>query len=148
MIEMTVHVEGLSEVQEALRSMLPDRTARAVMKRVLLKRAEPIATRARALAPRRSGRLKISIVAGSSLTRRQRMQTPKTDPDDVEVFVGAGPVAQAHLQEFGSSVHKAQPFMRPAWDSVRGTILSGLGSDMWTEINKSAARLARKTAKG
>jgi len=147
MIEMTVTVEGLAEVQTALRSLLPDRTARNVMKRVLLKHAQPVAARASSQAPKKSGRLKVSIVAGDKLSRRQRSLTRKVNSDDVEVFIGAGVLPQAHLQEFGSSRHKAQPFMRPAWDSSRSTILDGIGADMWKEIEKAAARIARKSAK-
>jgi HK97 gp10 family phage protein len=142
-LEFTVHVDGLSEVQEVLRSLLPDRTARTIMKRVLLKRAKPIAERARALAPKKTGKLQLSFTQGK-LARPQR----KIDPNDVEVFVGAGPVPYAHLQEFGSSVHKAQPFMRPAWDASKGTVLSGIADDMWEEIKKAAARMARKAARG
>ena len=143
---ITMKVEGLSEVKAALRQ-LPDATAKTVMRRVLRKRAEPVAEAARQLVPIDSGALKNSIVVSTKLTRRQKGRHRKVDRDDVEVFVGPGADPAAHLQEFGSSQHPAQPFMRPAWDRTKDDLLAGVGADMWAEIEKAAARLAKKAAK-
>lgn len=141
-----VTVEGLEGVMDALRD-LPNATAKNVMKRVLLKRAEPIAEAARRLVPVDQGHLKNSIHVATKLTRRQRGRRRKVHRDDVEVFVGPGTDPAAHLQEFGSSHHDAQPFMRPAWDQTKDEFLAGVGADMWAEIEKAAARLAKKSAK-
>jgi HK97 gp10 family phage protein len=144
---MKVKVEGLSEIMTALRE-LPNATAKNVMKRVLLKRAEPVAERARQLAPFKEGHLKASIHVSTKLTKRQKGRHRKVHRDDVEVFVGPGADPAAHLQEYGSSIHPAQPFMRPAWDQTKDDLLDGVGADMWAEIEKAAARLAKKAAKG
>jgi HK97 gp10 family phage protein len=144
---MKVKVEGLSEIMTALRE-LPNATAKNVMKRVLLKRAEPVAERARQLAPFKEGHLKASIHVSTKLTKRQKGRHRKVHRDDVEVFVGPGTDPAAHLQEYGSSIHPAQPFMRPAWDQTKDDLLDGIGADMWVEIEKAAARLAKKAAKG
>jgi len=72
---ITVKVEGLQEIQEALRR-LPDATAKNVMKRVLLARAQPVAEAARNLVPVFEGHLKNSIGVSTRLTRRQRGHCP------------------------------------------------------------------------
>jgi HK97 gp10 family phage protein len=144
---ITVKVSGLSEIMTALRE-LPNATAKNAMKRVLVKRAEPVAERARQLVPVDEGHLKNSIHVSTKLTRRQKGRHRKRHRDDVEVFVGPGTDPAAHLQEFGTSQHPAQPFMRPAWDQTKDELLAGVGADMWAEIEKAAARLAKKAAKG
>lgn len=144
-IKMTI--DGLDEVQEALRQ-LPDSTAKSVVRRVLRNRAEPIAVRARALAPVDSGDLKDSIGVGPKLSRRQRSLHRKVDPDDIEIFIGAGPHPQAHMQEFGTEHNPPQAFMRPAWDEGKDRLLEGLKADLWEEIRKAAARMARKANRG
>jgi HK97 gp10 family phage protein len=139
---ITVKVEGLEGVMAALRE-LPDATAKNVMKRVLIKRAQPVAE----LVPVDQGHLKNSIHVSTKLTRRQKGRHRKVHCDDVEVFVGPGTDPAAHLQEYGSSIHPAQPFMRPAWDATKDDLLAGVGADMWGEVEKAATRLAKKSAK-
>jgi HK97 gp10 family phage protein len=142
-----VKIEGLKEAQKALRK-LPDATAKNVMRRVLKTHGAAIAKRAQELAPENSGDLRESIVVSTKLTKRQRKQHRKAAKDDVEVYIGAGEVPQAHLQEFGTKNHPPQPFMRPAWDGAKRMILVGIRKDLWAEIKKAAARLARKALKG
>lgn len=147
MVIERVKIEGLAELQTALRE-LPDATAKNVVRRILRKRGEPIAERARQLAPLDQGELKESIAVGTRLSKRQRRLHRKIDPNDIEVFIGPGPLPQAHLQEFGTQNHPAKPFMRPAWDANRDSLLNSLKVDLWNEIQKAAGRLARKAAKG
>jgi HK97 gp10 family phage protein len=144
---MKVTVTGLDEIMAALRE-LPNATAKNVMRRVLIKRAEPVAEDARRLVPVDEGHLKESIHVSTRLTRRQKARHRKVHRDDVEVFVGPGNDPAAHLQEFGSSHHDAQPFMRPAWDANKRGVLDGVADDMWREIEKAVARQAKKAAKG
>jgi HK97 gp10 family phage protein len=143
---ITVKVDGLSDIMTALRE-LPNATAKNVMRRVMAKRAEPIADAARRLVPVDQGHLRNSIHVATKLSRRQRGRHRKKHRDDVEVFVGPGTDPAAHLQEFGTSHHDAQPFMRPAWDQTKDEFLAGVGADMWAEIEKAATRLAKKAAK-
>lgn len=145
-MSVTVKVEGLKEVQTALRR-LPDATAKNVIRRVLRKAGKPIADRARELAPVDDGDLRDSIGVSTKLSKRQRKLHRKGGRDDIEVFVGAGPYPQAHLQEFGTVDHPAQPFLRPAWDQHKRAVLDGIKADMWAEIRKSADRLAKKAAR-
>src|SRR5688572_30736260 len=124
-----VHVDGLSELQVALRE-LPDATAKNVLRRVARTALEPIAARARALAPVDDGTLRESITVGTRLSRRQRSQHQKESPDDVEMFAGAGPLPQAHMQEFGTQHSPPQPFMRPAWDSGKEDLLETIKNEL------------------
>jgi HK97 gp10 family phage protein len=153
MMAQTVRIEGLQELEAAL-GELPKATGRNVLRRVLLKRAEPIADAMRARAPddpaTGGNDLKSSIGVGTRLSKRQAGLHRKAFKDDkaaAEVFVGAGPVPHAHLQEFGTVNHGPQPFARPAWDAGQATVLDGIKDDLWAEIKKAADRLARKTAR-
>jgi HK97 gp10 family phage protein len=146
MAKEIIRIEGLSELKAALRE-LPDATAKNVIRRILKKRGEPIADHARRLAPVEHGELRDSIMVGTKLSRRQRSQHRKDGADDVEMFIGAGPHPQAHMQEFGTSKDPRQPFLRPAWDAGRYALFEGIKDDLWAEIEKAAARLARKAAK-
>lgn len=148
-----VRVEGLRELEAALRE-LPRATGKGALRRVLKKRAEPIAAEMRAKAPddpaTGGNDLRSSIGVSTKLSRRQATLHRKMFRNDkaaVEMFVGAGPLPQAHLQEFGSSIHGPQPFARPAWDNNKTAILEGLKDDLWAEIKKSADRHARKLAR-
>jgi HK97 gp10 family phage protein len=143
---LRVHVEGLAALETALRQ-LPDATAKNVLRRVGRKRLQPVADRARELVPVHQGDLRDSIGVSTKLTRRQRSRHRKDGPDDVEVFAGAGPHPQAHLQEFGTEHHGPQPFMRPAWDTEKDGVLARIKTDLTDEIQKATTRLARRAAK-
>lgn len=156
-----VHIEGLRELDRALGD-LPKATAKNVLKRVLLKRAKPLEDAARANAPVDIGHLAASAAATTRLSRRQarlhRRESGggarrtaegwRSDPKgDVFVFVGFPSSPKSIVQEFGSIDQSPQPFMRPAWDAEQRGILEGLKTDLWTEIDKAAKRLARKQAR-
>jgi len=129
-------IEGLDDLAAALRNLFPPSKANGIMRKVLTARARPIADRAEQMAPRRTGQLQRSITVSSKLSKRQRSLHKKVDPADVEVFAGAGPVAQSSLTEYGTSHIAPHPFMRPAWDAARADLLTNIGQDLWTEITK------------
>ena len=141
-MKVTVKLEGLREVKATLQRLRAT-TETSIIKQVLSARAEPIAETARRLAPVEHGDLQGGIVVSDRLTARQRGLHQKRGPNEVEVFVGAGPHPQAHLQEFGTSHHPAQPFMRPAWDQHKEKALEGIVADFWAAIKKALARGGR-----
>lgn len=143
-MEVKVRVLGLSQLEQGL-SELPRATGKNVLRRVLRQRGEPIAERARNLAPVDEGDLKASIGVSTKLSRSQRRKRRKKAA--VEMFVGPGGHPQAITQEFGTFFHPPQPFMRPAWAAEKGSILEDLSGDLWTEIDKAAQRIARKQAR-
>lgn len=145
-MSVKVKITGLRQIERALAD-LPKATAKNVVRRVLKTRAQPIADRAAQLAPLDDGALRDSIAVSTKLSKAQRGKHKKRTPGTVEVFVGAGPHPQAHLQEFGTVHHPPQPFMRPAWDSGKEKVLEGIKGDLWAEIEKAVGRLAKKAAK-
>jgi|SRR5690625_2273093 len=140
---MKMRIEGLKQVDEALKE-LPRATAKNVVRRVLRKRAEPMAFLAANLAPVDDADLANSMEVNTRLARRQR--GGKVPADRVEVFVGSSS-SLAHLQEFGTRHHAAQPFMRPAFEQLKYRVLDGIQKDLMNEIEKSKARQARKAAR-
>ncbi len=146
-MSVTVKVDGLAELQTALRQ-LPDTTAKNVLRRVAKQVLEPIAQSAAQKAPVDDGVLRSAIHVGSKLSRKQKSRHRKMGVDDVEMFAGSAPLPQAHLQEFGTIHSPAQPFMRPAWDTGKEAMLNQIKDLLWFEIEKAAARAARKAAKG
>ncbi|HMF28185.1 MAG TPA: HK97-gp10 family putative phage morphogenesis protein [Candidatus Cybelea sp.] len=141
----TVTIEGLSETAEAL-DEFSKATSANILRRVLIAAGQPIAATAEALAPRRTGALvaSISVVPAqpSKMTRTGRGNYDKQS--QVEVLVEAGPVVESITQEFGTRYHRAQPFMRPAWEQQRDAALEIVKQQLSIEIEKSRARAARK----
>ena len=140
---MKVRIEGLRQVDQALKE-LPRATSKNVVRRVLRNRAEPMAFLASNLAPIDDADLANSMEISTRLAPRQRRG--KSHPDRVEVFVGSSS-SLAHLQEFGTRHHAAQPFMRPAFEQLKYRVLDGIQKDLMNEIEKAKARQARKAAR-
>lgn len=168
-------VEGLKELDATLKQ-LPKAVARNALRRVLIKRAQPMVDTMRRLAPddpaTGSNDLKTSIYASfrvknkvgheeySSVLRkggskgeavaalRDARRTAAGQGSFAEIYVG--PDAEhfyGRFQEFGTRNNRPQPFMRPAWDEHQGSILEGMKDDMWIEIRKAAARYAKRMAR-
>jgi HK97 gp10 family phage protein len=151
-VKFTVRIDGLKELDHAL-GELPKATARNTLRRVLMRIAQPMASEMKSIAPddpRTAKDLKASIGAGTKLSPRQAKMHRKATRDDknfAEVFVGAGPIPHSHLQEFGTTNHGPQPYVRPVWDAWRNRIVPMIKPALWEEIEKAAQRLARKAAK-
>lgn len=138
-------IEGLKELDDVLKNDFTKATSRNILRRALIKAGTPIAEDARTRAPRLTGQLQTTFGAGPKLSRYQKSITKPES--DVEIYVGPGSLAQAVTQEFGTASHPAQPFMRPAWDANRGSVLKTFKEDVETEIDKAAQRAARKAAR-
>lgn len=170
MAREVVHIEGLRELEQTL-SELPKATARNVLRRVLTKRAQPIVDTAKQLVPVDSGQLRDSIAVSTKLgtkagksefaaamraglgteaavqAMRDARRAAQGQGSFAEVYVGPGRLPHAHMVEFGTSKMAPRPYLRPAWDSHKEGILDGIREDLWAEILKSAARLARRRAR-
>jgi len=141
----TAKVEGLRELEAALAD-LPKATGKNVLKRVLLKAAKPIEDDAAANAPELSGRLRRDVKTGTRLTRRQAAMNRKLGKSEVEVHVGVSDPAGVQ-NEFGNEHQRPQPFLRPAWDANSEGALETIKSELGTEIDKAAARVAKRAAR-
>lgn len=147
MARVVVKIEGLKELDKAL-GQLPKATAKAALRRVLKEAAEPLARTARRLAPRDEYYLYESIDVSTKLSKRQAgLHRAQGGRAFQEMFVGTNNPAGVQ-QEFGNSRHPAQPFMRPAWDQEKEPTLDRISSLLWTEVEKTAARVAKKAARG
>lgn len=140
-----VKVEGLKELEQVMLRDLSKATARNALQRGLKKAAQPFADSWKASVPRDEGNYQQSITVGpsSKLTRRQKRDAKKEGTYFAEIHIGTVDPAGRH-QEFGTINHGAQPSARPAWDSTRQTVLQTISRDMWAEIEKAAARRAKK----
>ncbi|WP_340109462.1 HK97-gp10 family putative phage morphogenesis protein [Pikeienuella sp. HZG-20] len=157
-------VEGLRELEKALEDLRPA-TAKNVARRALVKATQPVADHMSELAPPgKYNNLKRSIGISTRLSDRQKALHRKmfrSDRTSVELFLGPDyrrSGNHAHLVEFGTAErrHKSgksvgrmppHPFARPAWDAGKQGILTRLADLMWVEIEKAAARAARKAAR-
>ncbi|OWU77602.1 HK97-gp10 family putative phage morphogenesis protein [Marinibacterium profundimaris] len=149
-MSVTMKLTGFSELEREL-DKLSRAAGKGALRRSLRKAAEPLAEKMRVNAPRDdSPDLVESIAVSTKLSKRQRGLHRKTVRDDkasVEMFVGAGPLPEAHLQEFGTIHHPPQPWARPAWDSDRAAMLDRLRVELWAEVSKSVARAEARAAK-
>ncbi|MBL3611325.1 HK97-gp10 family putative phage morphogenesis protein [Rhodovulum sulfidophilum] len=153
-MSVTMKLEGFAELEAEL-DRLSQAAGKGALRRALRTAAEPLAERMRANAPTDEHELQESIAVSTKLSPRQRKTHRKLVRDDkasVEMFVGAGPLPQAHLQEFGTVSTPPQPWARPAWEAEKGPLLDRLREEMKAEIDKSVrraeARAARAAARG
>ena len=136
-------VHGFKDLEKALKE-LPKATAKASVRRVLKKAAQPIADAGRNNAPESEGRLKASYGVGTRLTKRQR----KVSRKESEVEVYAGPNDPAAIQtEFGNDHQAAQPHLRPAWDAEKRAALDSIKDEAWADVVKSIARYQKRLAR-
>lgn len=146
----TVKLFGFKELEKEL-ERLSKAAGKGVLRRALKKSATPIASAANAAAPKgATGDLSKSFAYSTKLNKRQGGIHRKMFRDDkaaVEGFVGTNDPAGVQ-QEFGNENHGPQPALRPAWDAEGGPTLDRLGQELWSELEKTNARAARKAAKG
>jgi hypothetical protein len=142
-----VKFEGGKELADAL-GQLPKATGRNVLNRTLKKGTEHVRDVWQSIAPQLTGQYERSIVEGpnSKLTARQKKDAKRESKHLAERHVGTSDPA-GQQQEFGNINHPANPSGRPAWDTTQRSVLTDIKKDMWTEIDKSRARLAKKTAR-
>ncbi len=148
-----VRIDGLRELEAALAN-LPKATGKNVLRRVLKKASAGTVADAQANAPRDTGGLSQSIIIGARLNGRQTSLNRKEagSRSAVEMFIGPSYAKgkggrHGHLLEFGTVKMPAQPFMRPAWDANKDAALRSISDDLGSEIEKAAARQARKAAR-
>lgn len=144
---MKVEFRGGKELEAALKELATRATRKNAAKRALRKAAEPIRQEWESLVPVDQGDLKKSIKVGEAI------KAFRTTGDTVTQFVGVDESQDRRLHiyaeviEFGNANHPAQPAGRPAWESKKGEALDLIAGELRTEIDKAAARAARKAAK-
>jgi len=164
------NIEGLSELEATLAEFKKG-TAKGVVKRALIQSAAPMVEAAKRNAPVDRGDLRDSYAAGVTATgakagraaysqvmrgggsRSQAraasasaLQSLGINKEVPEVYVGSTS-HKAHLQEFGTVNHPAQPHFRPAVDETIPAVVNLVGEKMAEQIEKTQVRLAKKAAK-
>lgn len=143
------NVTGLRAIEKAMDG-LKKSTGRAVLRRAGIKALTPIADAGRDAAPKGEGDLKASYGVSTKLSKRQAKLHRKAVKDSksaIEVFAGPGALPQAIQTEFGNVAETPRPHLRPAWDAGRDKVLSDVQRELWSEIEATARRAARKEAK-
>lgn len=156
---MKVKVEGLRDCERAL-AELPKATGKNALRRVAKGALGPMQGHAAAIAPREFGDLAMSIQVSEKRTPRAKKRPArrkvggrwKSDPSTgIEMAMGPtrgkGVLNYASFQEFGTVEMAANPYMRPAWDSGAMKALDYIKDELRAQIDKAAARLAKKRAK-
>ena len=148
-MDVIVKTEGFAELELAL-AELPKATGKNVLRRVGRGALEPMASRAAALAPYRSGRLAYSISVSERRTRRAAWQK-RAMRSGIAIAMGPagglGALNYAAFDEFGTVDTPAFGFMRAAWDSGAMPALEYVKVNLSIEIEKAALRYARRLAR-
>lgn len=167
---MTVKIDGLRELDKAL-SQFSKSTARGVLNRSLKKAARPIYDQARADAPVSTGELKDSInirvkrtggAAGKAAfaaamrggasrseagqAAREANREAGQQPLSAVVSVAAD-APHAVFAEFGSRGRSGNAFLSSAMRSRANDALGLVKSELKTEIDKTAKRVAARAAR-
>lgn len=145
----SVRIDGLKELDAAL-AELPRATGKNVLRRVGIRALAPIVADAKDRVPVDEGDLRDSLKVTTRLSKRQQRMNAKAVAEgkaSVNLFAGAAALPHAHLVEFGTVNMAPQPFMRPAWDANKDRVLQLIKDELGGEIEKAAARLARKQAR-
>jgi HK97 gp10 family phage protein len=144
---MAVTVTGFKELEAALNA-LPKATGRNVLRRVAKGALEPVAARARSLAPVAQGDLSISIAVSEKRTRRVNRFNRFDRDTGIEVAMGPtsgkGVLNYATFAEFGTIDTPSFGYMRGAWNGGRVGALEYVIVNLEREIDKAAKRVARK----
>jgi HK97 gp10 family phage protein len=147
---MTVRLEGFRELERALNE-LPKSTGKNVLRRVAKGALQPIAEKAKSLAPKESGDLAGSIMVSERRTKRVTRVNRFDRNTGIEMAMGpvsgGGVLNYATFAEFGTIDTTAKPFMRPAWHGGKDDALDYVKANLGREIERAAARLAKKTAR-
>jgi HK97 gp10 family phage protein len=142
-------LEGLEDTVANLNA-LSRATEKNAIRRTLLRAGVPTADLAARLAPEERGILAFSIAVTSQLTSRHRSEM-RNRASEVEVYIGPaggqGALFYASHQEFGTVLYPGKPYLRPAWESTKAEVLALIVSGLKAEVEKAAARAARRAAR-
>ena len=148
---MSGEVRGFKELDAAL-GELPKATGKNVLKRVAIKAMARIEQGMSARAPRDDGTLANSMRTQAVKATRQRGQVRFDAKNSVEVLTGPAPEgrlnrANAGFQEYGTVKMGANAYARPTADAENENVVDDVRHMLATEIDKAAARIARKAAR-
>lgn len=140
--------KALLEIDTKLRNKIGRKAVRQAIK--------PLAARIKAAAPVESGVLKKGIVIktkkrGGTITasvvasdKHWKPEPPKSKSASKRAKKNTKPLFYAGFYEFGTQHQPARPFMRPAFDSSKASMLSNVSR----ELNQGIQQAAKEAPKG
>ncbi len=161
---------GLDQLLKNMEELPTIAMKKTVVRNALKKSLAPVLDAAKQSAPKgKTGILARSMKISTKLKPSQRKGKPR-DRTTVTAYVGSTS-RHAHLVEFGTqertlqgpvvapigggvlTVHRtgrmtANPFLRNAWDTRRGQLLPIFSREMKVQLEKAAARLAKRAGAG
>lgn len=148
MARETFKLEGGRALEKALQQFARP-MAKASGRRALKKAADPILKVYKANTTVASGELVGSETAGTRLNKRQsRLNRTNDSKSAVEVHIGTADPAGIQ-EEFGNRHQAPHSSLTGAWAAEGGQKATDrIGSELWTDIEKTAARVAKRAAKG
>ena len=175
MAKPIISLHGFRELDEVLGRELKKPTAKAALRRALLEAAPPMAAKMRAMAPDdpetadldRDLRQSIEVsdkAKGADAGKRAygqalasgaskgaalaAMKSARAGGAFAEVYVGpVKSVFHGIFQEFGTSRHGAQPFMRPGFESDARPFLDRLKTERADQIGKAVSRVRARAGR-
>jgi len=157
---MKIEVSGLSDLQASLRELGDPKAVRTALRAALRKAAAPMLAAAKNRVPIDKGDLKRSVkIAAAKGERPDSPQFGVVIGIDANVqparnvvrkggrggtYRDPGVAGVAPITEFGTADQSAQPFMRPAFDTEGEATIRRFGEVAGPEIERVAARLAKK----
>lgn len=165
----TIKMVGAKELDAAL-GEFKKATARNIAIRALTKAAQPMADKAEAKAPRKTGKLARSykvttqkppghstkvafaavMKAGGTTAQAaaaQRAYNRDNPAAFAEVFVAPDRLPEAWPQEIGTAHHPPQPSLRPAFEEEAEPGLDIIATELRAQIDRAAERARRKALK-
>ena len=149
---VTVQLEGFKEMAERLKQLGP-KVARNTLRRAVSAAAAQVRNQARENAPVDSGTLKRAIAIKREKDKQggpfaatysvfvRQAKNGSAGQKNVTAY-GKFDAYYARWIEFGTSKMPAQPFLAPAFDSVKEEALKTIGEKIDEGIQKAAAELA------
>jgi HK97 gp10 family phage protein len=147
---VTVQLSGFRELERALKE-LPKATGKNVLRRTARGALQPMAQKAKSLAPVDRGDLRDSIMVSEKRTKRVARVNRFDRNSGIQMAMG--PVSgnavlnYATFVEFGTVDTAPNPFMRPSWFGAKDEALDYVKANLGREIDRAATRLAKKAAK-
>lgn len=141
---------GFKELDAAL-GQLSRATERNVIRRVMKSAVEPMRDTAQAMAPIDRGDLRAAIVIGTQGNKEVKRQL-RDRRGAVTLLLGISTADPANLKtaalmEFGTVHVRAAPFMSPAFYRHIRDVQQSIARDLGKEVEKAAARAAKKRAR-
>ena len=157
-----IDISGDKALKEIL-DALPKKLQKKLLNKAFRKAAKPLIAAAKAKAPV-SGKKSFLSAHGDFKKGARSTKLVKHKKGELKrsigVIIGKGPLAvayigprygsgkandawYAHFVEFGTVKQKAQPFMRPAWDSTKNRVQDSILFTVKAEIRKEIVKRAK-----